>query len=118
MKKWIGEYAAMLVIWVALLLLFGALSEHFLTARTIGTLANRIPALALVATGMTLVLIIGGIDLSVGSVLGLAGAIFGVALVDWQWPLWLAALLCLGTGALAGTANGLVSVRLGIPASS
>ena len=116
MKKWAAEYAAMLAIWVGLLLLFGALSEHFLTARTLGTLANRIPALAVIATGMTFVLIIGGIDLSVGSVLGLAGALLGVALVDWQWPLWLAALLCLATGTLAGAANGLVSVRLGIPA--
>jgi ribose transport system permease protein len=113
--KGLGEYAAMLAIWIGLLLLFGALSQSFLTARTLSTLANRIPALAVVAAGMTLVLIIGGIDLSVGSVLGLSGAVLGVAMVNWGWPLWQAAALCMGVGLAAGTLNGLVSVRLGIP---
>jgi ribose transport system permease protein len=105
----------MLAIWIGLLLLFGTLSQNFLTARTLSTLANRIPALAVVAAGMTLVLIIGGIDLSVGSVLGLSGAVLGVAMVNWGWPLWAAAALCMGIGLVAGTLNGLVSVRLGIP---
>lgn len=113
--KWLGEYAAMLAIWLGLVFLFGALSESFLTGRTFTTLANRIPPLAVIATGMTLVLIIGGIDLSVGSVLGLGGAVLGLAVVDWHWPLWAAALLCLGVGLLAGLLNGTVSVRLGIP---
>ncbi|HWI57322.1 MAG TPA: ABC transporter permease [Bacillota bacterium] len=111
----LGEYVAMFAIWMGLLLLFGALSDNFLTARTFGTLANRIPTLTVVATGMTLVLIIGGIDLSVGSVLGLCGAILGVAMVNWHWPLWAGALLCVASGLLAGALNGLVSVRLGVP---
>src|ERR1019366_2306736 len=105
----------MLAIWIGLLLLFGTLSQNFLTVRTLSTLANRIPALAVVAAGMTLVLIIGGIDLSVGSVLGLSGAVLGVAMVNWGWPLWAAAALCMGIGLVAGALNGLVSVRLGIP---
>jgi ribose transport system permease protein len=113
--KRFGDYAALVAIWLALLLLFGALSNNFLTGRTLATLANRIPTLAVVAAGMTLVLIIGGIDLSVGSVLGLCGAVLGVAVVDWHWPFWLATMLCAGLGLLAGTLNGLVSVRLGIP---
>jgi ribose transport system permease protein len=113
--KGLGEYAAMLAIWIGLLLLFGALSQNFLTARTLGTIANRIPTLAVVAAGMTLVLIIGGIDLSVGSVLGLCGAALGVAMVNWEWSLWSGAALCMGIGLAAGTLNGLVSVRLGVP---
>jgi ribose transport system permease protein len=64
---------------------------------------------------MTLVLIIGAIDLSVGSVLGLCGAVLGVAMASWHWPVWAAAVLCLGVGLLAGTINGWISVRLGIP---
>jgi ribose transport system permease protein len=105
----------MLVIWVGLFLLFGVLSDNFLTWRTLSTLANRIPALTVVAAGMTLVLIIGGIDLSVGSVLGLAGAVVGVALVDWHLPFWLAAAAGLGIGLAAGTVNGVISVLLGVP---
>jgi len=111
----LAEYAAMLGIWLGLVLLFGLLSDNFLNSRTFITLANRIPALTVIATGMTLVLIVGGIDLSVGSVLGLCGAVMGLAIVDLHLPVWVAAILCLGTGALAGTLNGLVSVCLGIP---
>src|SRR5437588_6550954 len=113
--KRLGEYAALLGIWLGLLLLFGALSDNFLTARTLGALANRIPTLAVVAAGMTLVLIIGGIDLSVGSVLGLCGAVLGAAMMDWHWPFWAAASFCLAAGLAAGALNGLISVCLGIP---
>ena len=113
--KRFGECAVLFVVWLALLLLFGLLSDSFLSVRTLGALANRIPALTVVAAGMTLVLIIGAIDLSVGSVLGLSGAVLGVALVDWHWPLSGAAALCLTVGLVAGAFNGLVSVRLGVP---
>jgi ribose transport system permease protein len=109
------EYLAMLVIWLVLVALFGLLSHNFLSERTFITLANRIPALSVVATGMTLVLIIGGIDLSVGSVLGLCGAVVGLAMVNFHLPLWVAILLALGVGLAAGMLNGVVSVRLGIP---
>jgi ribose transport system permease protein len=111
----LSEFAAMGVIWLAVFLVFGLCSEHFLTWRTLGSLANRIPALTVVSAGMTLVLITGGIDLSVGSVLGLGGAVFGVAVVDWHWPLWAAVGVCLAVGLCAGLLNGLISVRLRIP---
>src|SRR5438105_4704115 len=107
------EYAALVGIWLGLLLLFGAFAENFLSRQTFSALANRIPTLAVVAAGMTLVLVIGGIDLSVGSVLGLCGALLGRAMVDWHWPLWAAAALSLGCGLLAGTLNGCISVVLG-----
>src|ERR1022692_2543619 len=113
--KKLVEYLAMLVIWLALVVWFGLLNHNFLSERTFITLANRIPALAVVAAGMTLVLIIGGIDLSVGSVLGLCGAVVGLALVNFHLPIWAAILLALGVGLAAGTLNGVVSVRLGIP---
>lgn len=113
--KKLAEYTALLVIWLGLVLLFGLLSDNFLTNRTFATLANRIPALAVVAAGMTFVLIIGGIDLSVGSVLGLCGAVLGLVLVDFHLPFWAAILLSLGIGLIAGTLNGLVSVFIGIP---
>ena len=113
--KKLVEYLAMLVIWLALVVWFGLLNHNFLSERTFITLANRIPALAVVAAGMTLVLIIGGIDLSVGSVLGLCGAVVGLALINFHLPIWAAILLALGVGLAAGTLNGVVSVRLGIP---
>jgi ribose transport system permease protein len=109
------EHAAMLLIWIGLVVLFSALSDRFLSAATFSTLAGQIPALTVVAAGMTLVIITAGIDLSVGSVLGAAGAVFGIAVVSWQWPLPAAALLAIAAGAAAGWANGWICVRLRVP---
>jgi ribose transport system permease protein len=64
---------------------------------------------------MTLILIVAEIDLSVGSVLGLSGAVLGAVLVKWQWPLWLAMLAAVGTGGICGAFNGLVSLRWRLP---
>jgi ribose transport system permease protein len=109
------EYIAMAAIWVALILLFGKLSDNFLTPRTFFTLANRIPALAVISVGMTLVLVIGGIDLSVGSIAGLCGSLLGVLVMNFHMPFWEAGILCLGMGLAAGLTNGLISVFLNIP---
>ena len=84
------DYIGLLAVLVALIVLFRVLSEHFFSFLTLRTIANQIPALTVIAVGMTFVLIVAGIDLSVGSVLALAGACLGVALVDWQAPLWIA----------------------------
>lgn len=64
---------------------------------------------------MTFVLIIGGIDLSVGSVMALAGAILGIAMVNWGLPLPIAVFLCLLVGLACGAANGWIIVRWGLP---
>jgi ribose transport system permease protein len=114
-KPWLSDLLALAAILTLLVALFSLLSEHFLTARTLGTIANRIPTLVVVSTGMTLVLISGMIDLSVGSVLALASALLGVALADWHWPFWAAALLALATGAAAGGLNGSLAVLLNVP---
>ena len=105
----------MLLVWVGLICLFSALSDRFFSAATFSNLATQIPALTVVAAGMTFVIITSGIDLSVGSVLGMSGAVFGVAITAGQWPLFVAALAAIATGGLAGWANGWISVRLGVP---
>ena len=110
-----GEYTVLLIILAALVALFGCLSQRFLTAATFSSVANRIPTLTLLATGMTLVLIIGAIDLSVGSVLALAGSILGVALVNWGWSLPLSASLAVLVGTVAGLVNGSITVGLRVP---
>lgn len=105
----------MLGVLAALIVLFSLLSDHFLSRRTVATVANRVPAATVVAVGMTFVLIGGGIDLSVGSVMALAGAVLGVAVVNWGWPAWCGAGLCLGVGLACGAVSGLVTVTWSIP---
>ncbi|MDW8309729.1 MAG: ABC transporter permease [Verrucomicrobiales bacterium] len=110
-----ADYLGLIGALVLLILIFGLATRHFLSADTFRTIANQIPAMMLIATGMTLVLIVAEIDLSVGSVLGLCGAVTGVALTQWGWPLGAALTAALVTGALCGAFNGLVSVRWRLP---
>ena len=98
-----------------LVVVFGIRSEHFLTTLTVTTLLNQIPALTVVTIGMTYVLVVGGIDLSVGSVLALSSAVLGMAVGAWEWPLWAAAAASLGVGLLAGTLNGVITVAWSLP---
>jgi ribose transport system permease protein len=79
------------------------------------SIANQIPDLTLIAVGMTWVLIVGGIDLSVGSVLALASAVLGTLMVDHGWSLWAAIPVCLLTGAACGSFSGAISIGFGIP---
>lgn len=110
-----ADYLILLAVLAAMILLFGTLRESFFSAATLGSVANRIPALALVATGMTLVMITGGIDLSVGSLLGFCGAAVGVMMADWHWGLPLALLMSIALGSAIGGTTGAVSVKLRLP---
>jgi ribose transport system permease protein len=110
-RDYVGLGLALLV----LVLAFGVLTEHFFARATFATIANQIPAAVLVAVGMTFVLIVGGIDLSVGSVLGLSGSVLGVCLGPLGLSLPLALLAGLMTGVLCGGLNGFFTVRVGLP---
>jgi ribose transport system permease protein len=114
MRKF-ADYLILLAVLAAMVLLFGLLRESFFSIATLGSVANRIPALALVATGMTLVMITGGIDLSVGSLLGFCGAVVGVMMADWQWGLPLALVASVLLGSAMGGATGSLSVKLHLP---
>lgn len=109
------DYLILLAVLVAMIVLFGMVRDTFWSFATLGNIANRIPALALVATGMTLVMVTGGIDLSVGSVLGFCGAVVGVLMADWHWALPLALVGSVIVGGAIGSTTGAVSVKLGLP---
>src|ERR1700744_497833 len=95
---------------IAMIVLFSVLSSHFLTYDTFITIANQIPDLVVMAVGMTFVLVIAGIDLSVGSVLALAASGVSVAALQWPWAPIPAALLGRAVAALAGSLTGDVTV--------
>lgn len=67
---------------------------------------RHISVFGILACGMTLVIITAGIDLSVGSLLGLSAVIFSLFSLQWSWPPVLAILACLGAGAALGAASG------------
>lgn len=109
------EYAGLALVVLVLVAAFSLSTEHFFTAATFRTIANQIPAALVVAVGMTFVLVAASIDLSVGSVLALSGAVLGAGLVDLRAGLPLALAACLLTGLVCGALNGLVAVRWGVP---
>ena len=109
------EYAALTAVLAALVAAFGLATEHFFTAGTFRTIANQIPAALVVAVGMTFVLVVAAIDLSVGSVLALSGAVLGACLGELGLGLPAALLGCLLAGLLCGALNGAIVVRWGLP---
>jgi ribose transport system permease protein len=109
------DYLAMAVVLAGLLAYFGATSEGFLTADNLLTILKQNSSAILIAVGMTYVLIIGGIDLSVGSVLGLSGATLGVLLSQFQWGVLPAVLAALAVGTACGLLNGAVTIAWRLP---
>lgn len=91
---------------IALCVVMTILSPYFLTFNNLFNVGTQIAVIAILAFGQTFVIVSGGIDLSVGSVLGLAGIVFGWATAVANLPLPVALLLGIGSGALAGLING------------
>ena len=81
-RRMLADYLGMGIALVVLIAVFGLAADNFLTKATFRTLANQIGDITIAAVGMTFVLIIGGIDLSVGSVMALSGAVLGIGVVQ------------------------------------
>src|ERR671934_1411964 len=93
---------------VVLLVLFGALtllSDEFLTGNNLANLARQVAIFGIIAVGQLLVILTAGIDLSVGSVLGLSGCVTAQLLTNGM-PIPLAILVGLAAGAAIGVFNG------------
>lgn len=115
LKALVTEYLGMAAALVLLVVVFGLTAENFFSRATFLTISNQIPDATIVAVGMTYVLIIAGIDLSVGSVTALSGAVLGIALINWGLPLGLAVVVCLLVGLVCGAANGLIVIGWKLP---
>src|SRR4051794_19578124 len=94
---------------------FAALGTNFLTAENGFEIVRLVVEIGLLALALTPVIVTGGIDLSVGSLVGLAAVLLGMLWRDVGLPVWLAAAAAVGVGAVAGGLNALVITRLGIP---
>jgi ribose transport system permease protein len=110
-----GEWRGLLGALAVLVAVFSLLTNHFFSWTTLLALANQAPEILLLSTGMTLVVITGGIDLSVGSVLALSAAVAGVCLVERQLALPVAVAAAVGVGVVCGWVNGWLSTRWRLP---
>ena len=119
--RMLGMVGALLIIWVGFDIYTGHL---FLTPRNLWNLSVQTCEIAVLATGMVLVIVTRNIDLSVGSLLGFVAMIMGVVQAKWlpaylgfdsQWT-WVIALVCgLAAGALIGLLQGIIIAFLSVP---
>lgn len=100
---------------ILLVIFFGFATDNFFSLSTLTALLNQLPALTLVTIGMTLVLISGGIDLSVGAVVALSAGVIGIAKNAYGLSLPLAAFCGISAGACAGLVNGFLGSYMRLP---
>lgn len=100
---------------IVLCIVMSFLSPFFFTFNNLFNVGTQIAVIAILAFGQTFVIVSGGIDLSVGSVLGLSGIVFGWATAVAGLPLAVALALGLGAGAAAGLTNGLLITLGNLP---
>ena len=90
---------------------FAAISPNFLTVGNAFEITRVSTELGLLAIALTPVIVSGGIDLSVGSMMGLAAVVFGAAHTVWHLPIPAAAAIALLVGAAGGALNGFAVAR-------
>jgi rhamnose transport system permease protein len=105
----------LLVVLALEILIFGFLGTNFFTAANAAEVLRLSVELGLLAVALTPVIVSGGIDLSVGSLMGLAAIVLGMLWRDAGWPVGAAVAAALAVGALAGSLNGWIITRLRVP---
>jgi len=117
-RSWIGLITGAqgpLVGLVLLCVVFALLSPYFLSLRNALNVVDQVTVLGIMAIGMTAVIVIGGIDLSVGSILALSMMVMGWLANDKGLPFPLAMVLAVVVGAGCGLGNGLLITRAKLP---
>lgn len=110
---------------IAIIAIFALLSDRYLSVSNFLTMTSQVAIFGLLAIGMLLVILSGGIDLSVGSTLALSGVFAGFLMqgielealgVILYLPVWAVVVCTLGIGALVGVVNGILVAYLKVPA--
>lgn len=116
MQKLLLTHEAMLALLLAItLVVLSFLSDSFLTTENLLNQVRLMAEVGLIALAMTLVIVTGGIDLSVGSIAGLSAIVLGILWKILGLPLPLAVVAAIAVGTLAGVANGILITRFRLP---
>ncbi|HEU5081099.1 MAG TPA: ribose ABC transporter permease [Opitutaceae bacterium] len=116
-RDWFSSHPETLSL-LALLILCGAMllvSDRFFTLENLSNVARQVSTNAIIATGMTIVILTGGIDLSVGSVMALSMTFSAGSMLAGA-PAWLGLVIGLGTGIAMGAINGVLIAYARLPA--
>ncbi|WMY09600.1 ABC transporter permease [Paraburkholderia phenoliruptrix] len=114
LSKWIRHYGGIVCGLVLLCILFSVLSSNFLTLGNLLNVVMQVSIIAILGFGMTYVLLLGDIDLSVGAVMALVGTIAAFAMQHGLHPAF-AVIVAMAAGLLLGFVNGTLTAMLTIP---
>ena len=104
-----------LLVLIVSFIIFTILNPRFAAPGTIGIILQQTAVIAALAIGQTLVILTAGIDLSVGAIAILSSLVMATLATQNGLPGWLALLLGIGVGVVAGAVNGLLVTRLKLP---
>ncbi len=116
LRKHIRDYGMYIALFIIITIFSITTNGLFISPRNISNLLNQTGYLAVIAVGMTLIIVIRHIDLSVGFLSGFLGAVVAIALVFWKLPVFLVIPMVLIFGAIAGLVTAYPVAQLGIPA--
>ncbi len=116
LKTNIGQY--FMVIALVVIMIFFTITTNgvFISSRNISNLINQMGYIAVLAVGMTLIIVIRHIDLSVGYLAGFLGAFSAIAMTFWGWPVYAVIPAVMIMGILAGMLTATPVAKLGVPA--
>ena len=114
--NWVVGVQGPLLGLILLCVVFTFTTNVFFSVRNALNVLDQVTVLGILAVGMTLVIVIGGIDLSVGSILAVVMMVMGWLKETFSVPLPLAILIALLCGALCGLTNGLLVTKARLPA--
>ncbi|MBC8587892.1 sugar ABC transporter permease [Tissierellaceae bacterium BX21] len=115
LKNNIREYGMFIALFV-IMIIFSILTDGtFMSPRNISNLINSMGYIAVLTVGMTLVIVIRHIDLSVGFIAGFLGAVAAILLTTYKVPVFLTILIILLLGIIIGFFNGILVANFGIP---
>ncbi len=114
-QKILTQENVLFVILILIVVTLASLNDSFLTASNLLNMTRYFVEIGLIALPMTLVIITGGIDLSVGSLYGWSVVMLGVAWETWGLPLPAAMGICLLTGVVGGVLNGWLIAEVRVP---
>ncbi|MEG1491878.1 MAG: ABC transporter permease [Oscillospiraceae bacterium] len=109
-KRWLMRYAGQLVFLAILFVILTFASNKFLSPGNLINVMRQVSTNAFVACGMTLILIAGGIDLSIGAVMAITGMVAAYMSMS-GIPFFICALAGIATGAVAGLVNGIIIAK-------
>jgi putative multiple sugar transport system permease protein len=116
LKSNVRDYGMFIALFVIMAFFTIATDGIFITSRNISNLLNQMGYIAVLAIGMTLVIVIRHIDLSVGYLAGFLGAVAAIGLTKWGLPVGIVIPLVLLLGAVAGLISATMIAKFGIPA--